>query len=115
MTVSRHLMDSPAAAANRLFVGAGLGLLLVTGLALQRGMLDFNEVSVGWSIPICAILCFLIGRGGLISNYFPDENDSQLVSRIADEIAIEEKEADVGGAWAQLEADLLSQEIGEDE
>ena len=108
-------MDSPADAANRLFMGAGLGLLLVTGLALQRGMLSPNEVSVGWAIPICAILCFLIGKGGLISNYFPDEDDSQLVSRIADEIAIEEKEADVGGAWAQLEADLLSQEIVEAE
>ncbi len=108
-------MDSPAAAANRLFLGAGLGLLLVTGLALQRGMLVFSEVSFGWIIPICAILCFLIGRGGLASTYFPDEDDSQLVSRITDEIAIEEKEADVGGAWAQLEANLLSEEIGEDE
>ena len=81
MTVSRHLMDSPAAAANRLFGGASLGLLLVTGLALQRGMLHFNEVSVGWSIPICAILCFLIGRGGLISNYFPDENYCDAIYR----------------------------------
>ena len=45
-------MDSPAASAQRLLIGSGLGLLLVSGLALQRGMLDFATFSLGWLLPI---------------------------------------------------------------
>ena len=54
-------MDSPAASAQRLLIGSGLGLLLVSGLALQRGMLDFATFSLGWLVPITSVICISIG------------------------------------------------------
>jgi hypothetical protein len=46
---------------------------------------------------------------------FPDENNMDVVERVSKEIEITKKEDEMGGAWAQLEASLLSSEIGEEE
>lgn len=114
-------MDSPAEAAQRLLMGTGLGLLLVSGLAFQSEMLSLDSASVGWAIPISAIVCILLafsGRketGGLLGGLFSAEDEGAVAERIGSEISAEEKDASVGGAWAELEANLLSDEIGEDE
>jgi hypothetical protein len=114
-------MDNPAAAAQRLLLGSGLGLLLVSGLAFQRGMLSVDQFSIGWLILITAVACIGIGlsmgRGktGLLSGLFPDENQKDLVGRVQEQVELEEKEANIGGAWAQLEVELLTTEVGEDE
>jgi hypothetical protein len=34
---------------------------------------------------------------------------------VQEQAELEEKEANIGGAWAQLEVDLLSTEVGEEE
>ena len=114
-------MDNPAAAAQRLLLGLGLGLLLVSGLSFQRGMLGVDQFSIGWLIPIAAATCIGIGlsmgRGktGLLSGLFPDEDQDDLVERVQEQVKLEEKEANIGGAWAQLEVELLTTEVGEDE
>jgi len=54
------------------------------------------------------------GKGPL-STLFPDENNMDVVERVSKEIEITKKEEEMGGAWAQLEASLLSSEIGEEE
>ena len=112
-------MDSPAAAAHRLLIGSGLGLLLVSGLALQRGMLDITAFSLGWLVPTASAICIVIGIGignvGMLSGLFPDEDEKQLLNRVKGELDDKEKEDHVGGAWAKLEANLLSKELGEDE
>ena len=114
-------MDNPAAAAQRLLLGSGLGLLLVSGLSLQRGMLSGDEFSLGWLIPLAALVCIGIGltmgegKAGFLSGLFPDEDQDELVERVQEQVESEEKEAEIGGAWAQLEVDLLSTEVGEDE
>jgi glycosyltransferase involved in cell wall biosynthesis len=114
-------MDNPAAAAQRLLLGSGLGLLLVSGLSLQRGMLSADQLSLGWLIPLAATTCIGIGltmgegKAGLLSGLFPDEDQDELVERVQEQAELEEKEANIGGAWAQLEVDLLSTEVGEEE
>ena len=114
-------MDSPAASAQRLLIGSGLGLLLVSGLALQRGMLDFSTFSLGWLVPTASVICISIGLGigkgdiGLFTRLFPNEDEEQLLNRVQSEMDDKVKEGHVGGAWAKLEANLLSQEIGEEE
>ena len=114
-------MDSPAAVAQRLLLGSGLGLLLVSGLALQRGLLDFATFSLGWLVPAASVICIGIGMGigkgniRLLVGLFPNEDDEQLLNRVQGELDDKEKEEHVGGAWAKLEVNLLSQELGEDE
>ena len=114
-------MDNPAAAAQRLLLGSGLGLLLVSGLSFQRGMLGVDQFSIGWLIPIAAATCIGIGlsmgngKTGLLSGLFPDEDRDDLVERVQEQVELEEKEANIGGAWAQLEVELLTTEVGEDE
>ena len=114
-------MDNPAAAAQRLLLGSGLGLLLVSGLSFQRGMLSVDQFSIGWLIPIAAATCIGIGlsmgngKTGLLSGLFPDEDQDDLVERVQEQVELEEKEANIGGAWAQLEVELLTTEVGEDE
>ena len=114
-------MDNPAAAAQRLLLGSGLGLLLVSGLSFQRGMLSVEQFSIGWFIPIIAVTCIGFGlsivreKTGLLSGLFPDEDQENLVERVQEQVELEEKEANIGGAWAQLEVELLTTEVGEDE
>ena len=45
----------------------------------------------------------------------PDEDQDDLVERVQEQVELEEKEANIGGAWAQLEVELLTTEVGEDE
>ena len=114
-------MDNPAAAAQRLLLGSGLGLLLVSGLSFQRGMLGVDQFSFGWLIPIAAATCIGIGlsmsngKTGLLSGLFPDEDQDDLVARVQEQVELEDKEENIGGAWAQLEVELLTTEVGEDE
>jgi hypothetical protein len=113
-------MENPAKAASRLLLSTGLGLLLVTGLALQRNLLSISTPNYGWLIPLSALifiyLSMMMNKGkGPLSTLFPDENNKDVVERVSKEIEITKKEDEMGGAWAQLEASLLSSEIGEEE
>lgn len=110
-------MDSPARAARRLIVGSGLGLVLVTGLALQKGLLDPSQPSFDLIVPFAALCLLLIGTMGQdsISRFLPDEAEGDVVTRMNQEVAVESKTGDVGDAWARLEADLLSKEVREAE
>jgi len=114
-------MENPAAAAQRLLLGTGLGLMLVSGLAMQRGMLGVDNFQFGWAIPLIAMICLFLGltmgegKGGFLLGLFPDENDEMLAVRMKDEVALEQKDLDLGGAWAKLEANLLSEELSQEE
>lgn len=113
-------MENPAKAASRLLLSTGLGLILVTGLALQRGLLTISEPNFGWLFPISGFVFIAMSKMmkkgiGPLSKIFPNEDAEELVERISEEVSVSEKHDKMGGAWAQLEASLLSTEIGEDE
>lgn len=132
-------MDNPEVAAGRLLLGLGLGLLLVTALALTSGRLPPAECEsqaddlepepcqsagpTGWLLPVSAVLVTLLGahllfaqRLGwptLFPTMFPREQDSEVQKRIEeDEKSITE---DVGDAWAELEKKMLSENLSEEE
>ena len=52
---------------------------------------------------------------GPLANAFPDESAEQLASRVRDDINESIKAASVGSAWAELEANVLEQELSEEE
>lgn len=113
-------MENPAKAASRLLLSTGLGLLLVTGLALQRNLFDFSTLNIGYIIPFGAIILIALSKNmnsgkGPLAELFPDEDEEDLIERVSEEARAQEKEEKVGGAWASLEASLLSTEFGEEE
>tara|TARA_B100001750_G_C15339802_1_gene511665 strand:+ start:201 stop:548 length:348 start_codon:yes stop_codon:yes gene_type:complete len=115
-------MDNPAKAARRILVGAGMGLFLVSFLALREGRLPLQG-NIGWSIPIAAIFTIVIGlmipqqpgAEGRLANWFPALGEDGVGENVKRMVASEEKDANVGGAWAKLEETMLSSEIDESE
>ena len=65
-------MNTPATAARNIFLGTGLGLLVVTGLLFSMGFLPpqnctsespdcISTNSFGWLIPIFSIIFLFLG------------------------------------------------------
>lgn len=111
---------SPAKSAQRLLLGTGLGLILASGLALVSGALEVEKPGIGFIIPLVGIILLGLsgptGRGeGPLGTMFPNENESEMVNRIENELTGSKKEDDVGNAWAKLEHTMLTKELEEDE
>lgn len=119
---SRKGMNNPAVVARRLFFAIATALFLVTFLALREGRLPL-EVNIGWSIPIAAL--FFLGLGlsvsmdssaeGLLARWFPAMNEGSLAEEIQNEVERGLKDGNLGGAWAQLEEAMLTEDLGESE
>jgi hypothetical protein len=113
-------MHAPHKAASYLFGGLGVGLLLSTGFALQQGRMSLSTLSLGHVILgvglVSLLLSYLtlIGKGPL-ANSFPNESLEQLSERLHSEFHQEEKYERVSNAWAELEANVLSTELGDSE
>jgi hypothetical protein len=115
-------MNNPAVVARRLFFAIATALFLVTFLALREGRLPL-EVNIGWSIPIAAL--FFLGLGlsvsmdssaeGLLARWFPAMNEGSLAEEIQNEVERGLKDGNLGGAWAQLEEAMLTEDLGESE
>ena len=115
-------MDNPAKAARRILLGAGVGLFLVSFLALGEGRLPLQG-NIGWSIPIAAFFTIVIGlmipqqpgAEGRLANWFPALGEDGVGEDVKVMIVVEEKDEDVSGAWAKLEEAMISSEIDESE
>lgn len=111
---------TPAASAQRLLFGTGLGLILASGLALGTGLLSFTNPSVlSVAIPVIGVFSLILapiaGRGdGFLGSMFPNEDKTAIVSRVEADLAWVKKDADIGDAWAQLEESVLSNDIEEE-
>ena len=115
-------MDNPARMARTILFSTGIGLFLITFLALREERLVM-DVAIGWAIPLAGILCLtaatLVSKdsegSGLLSRWFPAMTESTLEKQMAEEMVLEEKERGMSGAWAALEESMLTEELGEDE
>jgi hypothetical protein len=119
---SRRGMNNPAVVARRLLLTIATALFLVTFLALREGRLPL-EVNIGWSIPIAAL--FFLGLGlsvpmessaeGLLARWFPAMDEGSLAEEIQNDVERGLKDGNLGGAWAQLEEAMLTENLGEAE
>jgi len=111
---------TPAASAQRLLFGTGLGLILASGLALGSGQLSLTNPGVlTIVIPALGIFCLILapiaGKGnGVLATIFPDENKATMVSRVETELNWAKKDTEIGNAWAKLEESVLSKDIEEE-
>lgn len=111
---------TPAASAQRLLFGTGLGLILASGLALGTGQLSLTHPgALTIVIPAIGIFCLILapiaGRGdGFLASIFPNEDKATMVSRIETEHVWVKKDAEIGDAWAKLEESVLSKDVEEE-
>lgn len=113
-------MHAPHKAASYLFGGLGVGLLLATGFALQQGRMSLSTLSLGHAILgvglVSLLSSYLTLQGkGPLAKTFPNESLEQLSERLQSEFQEEEKYERVSHAWAELEANVLSTELGDSE
>lgn len=113
-------MANPSDAATKLLFGTGVGLLLVAGFGFIEGRATIEEPSIGWLFILIGLLALVLGKSlndgnGPLARAFPDESAEQLASRVRDDINESIKAASVGSAWAELEANVLEQELSEQE
>ena len=134
-------MQTPARAAERLFLGRGLALLLATAFALIDGRLPPDECPepdaslpddpctasshLGWLVPAGAALGLGLGfvyrtarKSGTtppFSKYFPNESESQISERLAAEHSDAHDTDRLSGAWANMEVKMLEQTHNEEE
>ena len=110
---------TPASSARRLLLGTGLGLLLAGGFGLLSGVISIEEPSIGFVIPLIGLVLIALagptGRGeGPLADWFPNEDDVAMASRVGEDIIQEKHDTDVGNAWAKLEHSMLSKELEEE-
>ena len=112
-------MHPPSVAVERLLYGTGIGLLLGVGFGLQAGR------SPGASPPsleifvALAVLCFGLGwslgnGAGPLARWFSHETEEAMAARVRTEIDEVHRSEDVTAKWAELEAKVLTQDLGEE-
>jgi len=113
-------MSNPSDAASKLLYGTGTGLLLVAGFGLIEGRMQISELGMGWIFILLGAV--FIGLGNTLSNgagplspAFPNESADELAQRVSEDINTSIKDASVGSAWAELEANVLQEELSEQE
>ena len=100
-------------------MGTGLGLVLAGGFGLISGVISIDEPNTGFVIPILGLIFIGLsgptGRGeGPLADFFPNENDANMATRVESDINQQMQDADVGNAWAKLEHSMLSKELEEE-
>tara|TARA_B100001123_G_C15210387_1_gene987019 strand:+ start:453 stop:827 length:375 start_codon:yes stop_codon:yes gene_type:complete len=124
-------MTTPAIAARRIFLGTGLGLLIVSGFLLSMGFLpptecDSNDSECistnlfGWLIPIIALVFVICGsllsyNLSFFEKTFPN-TDSVSRQKFHEEILLQEQLEDSksSNAWTSLEEKLLTKNLEEE-
>ena len=124
-------MNTPAAAAHRILLGTGLGLLVISGLLFSMGFLPpencNSEVSsciptnsFGWLIPIFSGIFILFGllilkKPEFFENIFPNIDEEKRKGNI-EELLLEEhlEDSKSSSAWTSLEKKLLIEKFEEE-
>ncbi|MBJ99874.1 MAG: hypothetical protein CMB48_02670 [Euryarchaeota archaeon] len=124
-------MNTPAAAAYRILLGTGLGLLVISGLLFSMGFLPPENCnseassciptnSFGWLIPIFSSFFILFGlliwkKPELFENLFPNYDEEKRKGRI-EELLLEEhlEDSKSSSAWTSLEKKLLIEKFEEE-
>ena len=112
-------MDEPSKAANRVLLGTGLGLILVCGFAITEQRMTLDEIGVGHVFLLTGVVFLILSRlvnyeSSALAQYFPNETEEEMKTRILDELSQAERENKVGNAWAELESKVLTSEIAQE-
>jgi len=112
-------MDEPSKAADRVLLGTGLGLILVCGFAITEQRMALDEIGVGHVFLLTGIVFLILSRlinyqTSVLAQYFPNETEEAMKTRIQDELSQAERENKVGNAWAELESKVLTSEIAQE-
>ena len=112
-------MDEPSKAANRVLLGTGLGLILVCGFAITEQRMALDEIGFGHVFLLTGIVFLILSRlvnyeTSALAQYFPNETEDEMKTRILDELSQAERENKVGNAWAELESKVLTSEIAQE-
>ena len=134
-------MQTSARAAERLFFGLGISLLLSTAFALidvrlppgdcpepDASLIDETCTAsspIGWLVPGGAVLGLGLGfiyrtarQSGIsppFGKYFPNESESQISERLSEEHSDAHDTDRLSGAWANMETKMLESTHGEEE
>ena len=109
------LLMTPADRARKILIGTGMCLMLVFAIGLDSGRYSM-DLQLGWMFPLIGLL--LIGIGFMrttLGQQFPDESDEEMTRRVKNDVDQNEREKNVGKAWASLEQHVLQTEILEAE
>ena len=124
-------MNTPATAARNIFLGTGLGLLVVTGLLFSMGFLPpqnctsesldcISTNSFGWLIPIFSIIFLFLAvlirqKPEFFENIFPNSNEEKRRANIEDAFLEEHlQDSKSSSAWTSLEKKLLIEKYEEE-
>ena len=115
-----RFMHPPATAASRLLYGTGVGLLLGAGLAFQSGHTVQDQPP--FLIVVLAVALLAIGAAwsltngvGPLAQRFSHETDEEMAKRVQTEVDDLQRVEDVNAKWAELEAKVLTRDLGEEE
>jgi hypothetical protein len=80
-------MSNPSDAATSLLLGTGIGCFLITGFGFVQGRMNLETMSLGWLFPLIGLLLVILSKSlrsesGLMSHFFPDEDDDLLCERV---------------------------------
>ena len=113
-------MHPPNVAVQRLLYGTSIGLLLCVGFGLQAGRgLGASPPAIE-AFSALAVFCFvtgwMLGNGtGPLARWFSHETEEAMAARVRAEMDEVQRSEDVTAKWAELEAKVLTQDLGEEE
>jgi xanthosine utilization system XapX-like protein len=113
-------MHPPAVAVSRLLMGAGMGLLLGVGFAMQDQRSSLSSINAIHGFAIVGLICLVLGwqlsnGKGPLASQFSNESDEVMAARVRDDIEDVQRSEEVTNAWAELEAKVLTSELNEEE
>ena len=113
------VMHPPSVAVERLLYGKGVGLLLGVGFGLQSGR-NFGSPYLALELFIalavgCFVLGWMLGNGtGPLARWFSHETEDAMAKRVRSDIEEVHRSEDVTAKWAEMEAKVLTENLGEE-
>ena len=113
------VMHPPSVAVERLLYGTGVGLLLGVGFGLQSGR-NFGSTYLALELFIvlavgCFVFGWMLGNGtGPLARWFSHETEDAMAKRVRLDIEEVHRTEDVTAKWAEMEAKVLTEDLGEE-
>ena len=113
-------MHPPSVAVERLLYGTGVGLMLGTGFALQSGRSFGGQPPFLELFLVFAVACFALGwtlSKGMapLASWFSSETEEAMSVWVRTDIDEIQRSEEVAAKWAELEAKVLTRDLGEEE
>ena len=124
-------MSTPATVARNIFLGTGLGLMVVTGLLFSMGFLPpencasetlncISTNSLGWLIPLLSFIFLFLGilirqKPEIFDNIFPNLSEEKRKANLEKSFLEEHlQDSKSSSAWTSLEKKLLIEKYEEE-